>query len=144
MRNIDIGTKYLVIDNLNYETLVKIFSTDVLYETNNIIVRQKKFSTEEIETALAEHTKLLANVWSLNEEDCPEGCTLNHRGEIIDLLAEMLGDDYSSEEYTTAIQETLLFKQMQLDGMRRNIYNSANNKRSRYFNPDAIIDVQFI
>lgn len=144
MRNIDIGTKYLVIDNLNYETLVKIFSTDVLYETNNIIVKQKKFSKEEIEAALAEHTKLLASVWSLNEEDCPEECTLNNRGEVIDLLAEMLDDDYSSEEYTTAIQETLLFKQMQLDGMRRNIYNSANNKRSRYFNPDARIDVKFI
>ena len=56
----------------------------------------------------------------------------------------MLDDDYSSEECTTAIQETLLFKQMQLDGMRRNIYNSANNKRSRYFNPDARIDVKFI
>lgn len=144
MNNIDIKTNYLVIDNLNYETLVKIFNTDVLYETNNIIVKQKKFSTKEIEIALAEHTKLLASVWSLNEEDCPEECTLNNRGEVIDLLAEMLGDDYSSEEYTTAIQETLLFKQMQLDGMRRNIYNSANNKRSRYFNPDAIIDVQFI
>ena len=57
MNNIDIKTNYLVIDNLNYETLVKIFSTDVLYETNNIIVKQKKFSTKEIETALAEHTK---------------------------------------------------------------------------------------
>lgn len=144
MNNIDIKTNYLVIDDLKYETLVKIFSTDVLYETNSIVVKQKKFSTEEIETALAEHTKLLANIWSLNEEECPEKCTLNYRGEIIDLLAEMLGDDYSSEGYTTAIQETLLFKQMQLDGMRRNIYNSANNKHSRYFNPDAMINIQFI
>ena len=56
----------------------------------------------------------------------------------------MLGDEYDDETCVTAIPETIMLEQMKLDGLRRNIYNSANNKHSRYFNPDARVDIEFI
>jgi hypothetical protein len=139
----EIKTNYLTIDNLSYETLVKIFDTSVIYDTNHIIVRQKKFSTEEIEKALAEHSKTLSHIYALDDDDEIE-YTLNNRGVVLDLLLDMLGDEYDDETCVTAIPETIMLEQMKLDGLRRNIYNSANNKHSRYFNPDARVDIEFI
>lgn len=89
----EIKTNYLTIDNLSYETLVKIFDTSVIYDTNHIIVRQKKFSTEEIEKALAEHSKTLSHIYALDDDDEIE-YTLNNRGVVLDLLLDMLGDEY--------------------------------------------------
>lgn len=135
----------LIINDLSYNTLIKVIEGRVLYDSNRIIVKQKKFTPEEIEKALCEQTSYLAKVYSLNEDDCIEETEcLNNRGAVIDLLTDMLGDDYENNTLATAIQEKLLFKQMQLYGLRKFIFCSNKNKNSRYFNVNARIDTEFI
>lgn len=142
MSNIDIGTKYLIIDKLDYETLSKIFYTNVLYETNHIIIKYKNFSREEIDKALEEHSKTLANIYSLSPDtDDLEEYILDYRGKIIDMLAEM--SSYDAEDSASVIRETLMLEQIKIDGLKRNIRGFCN-QNSKYFNPDARIDVQFI
>lgn len=142
MKNIDIETKYLIIDKLDYKTLAKIFNTDILHETNHVVIKYKKFSTEEIDKALEEHSKTLANICSLNsDDDDSEEYTLNNRGKIIDMLAEM--SCYDAKDSVSVIQETLMLEQIKLDGLRKTLVGFCN-QHSRYFNPEAKIDIQFI
>lgn len=135
----------IIINDLSYNTLSKIFDGKILYDTNKIIIKQKRFTTEEIEKALYEQTQYLAKVYSLNQEDLEEESEcLNNRGAVIDLLSNMLGDDYEDKDASTAIQEMLLFKQMELYGLRKLVFNSYKNNRSRYFNVNARIETKFI
>ena len=135
----------IIINDLSYNTLIKIFDGKILYDTNKIIIKQKRFTTEEIEKALYEQTQYLAKVYSLNQEDLEEESEcLNNRGAVIDLLSDMLGDDYEDKDASTAIQEMLLFKQMELYGLRKLVFNSYKNNRSRYFNVNARIETKFI
>ena len=117
--------KILVINDLTYETLSKVFSSDILYDTDKIIVKQKMFTDEEVEKALAEHSKYLANVYSLDEDFVPDEKPLNDRGKIIELLSDMLGYDLDDvDDMGTAIQETLLFEQMKLYGLRKFVFSN--------------------
>ena len=76
----------LIIKDLSYNTLIKVIDGSVLYDSNKITVKQKKFTTEEIEKALCEQTQYLAKVYSLNEDDWEEESKcLNNRGAVIDL-----------------------------------------------------------
>lgn len=137
--------KVLVINDLTYETLSKIFSSDILYDTDKIIVKQKMFTDEEVEGALAEHTQYLANVYSLDDDFVPDEKPLNDRGKIIELLSEMLSYDLNDiDEMATAIQETLLFEQMKLYGLRKFVFSSKFKSKQRYFNPEAPIVIELL
>lgn len=137
--------KTLTINDLSYETLSKVFSSDVLYDTDKIIVKLKMFTNEEVERALAEHSKYLANVYSLDEDFISDEKPLNDRGKIIELLSDMLGYDLDDiDEMGTAIQETLLFEQMKLYGLRKFVFSNRFKNRQRYFNPEAPIVVEIL
>lgn len=135
--------KTLTINDLSYETLSKVFSSDILYDTDKIVIRLKIFSNEEVENALAEHTQYLANVYSLDNNFVSDEKPLNDRGKIIELLSDMLGYDLDDiDEMGTAIQETLLFEQMKLYGLRKFVF--GNRIRQRYFNPEARIIIELL
>lgn len=135
--------KVIIIGDLTYETLSKVFDNNILYDTNRIIIKQKVFSNEDVERALAEHTKYISDAYDLHKQCASNRNSLEDRGKVIDLLSNMLSYDLSdSSEMGTAIQETLLFRQMQLYGMRKFVYGSANRIRKRYFNPEAPIVIE--
>ena len=137
--------KVLIINDLNYETLSKIFSSDILYDTDRIIVKQKMFTDEEVEKALSEHSRYLANVYSLDDDFVSDEKPLDDRGKIIELLSDMLGYDLDDiDDMGTAIQETLLFEQMKLYGLRKFVFSSKFKSRQRYFNPEAPIVVEIL
>ena len=135
--------KTLIINDLSYETLSKVFSSDILYDTDKIVIKLKMFTDEEVEKALAEHTQYLANVYSLDNHFVSDEKSLNDRGRIIELLSDMLGYDLDNiDEMGTAIQETLLFEQMKLYGLRKFVF--GNRIRQRYFNPGARIIIELL
>lgn len=137
--------KVIIIEDLTYETLSKVFDNNLLYDTNRIIIKQKVFTNKDVEMALAEHTKCISDVYDLHKQYASDRNSLEDRGKIIDLLGNMLAYDLSdSSEMGTAIQETLLFKQMQLYGMRKFVYGSKSIVRKRYFNPKAPIVVEIL
>lgn len=135
----------LTIDNLEYETLCKVFGHNYLYETDRIIVKQKKFTYEEIETALEEYTALLAKIFS-KDAGFEEDIRLDNRGKVLELLFLMLNDDY--EQYgdmATAIEEAILYEQWWTEGFRKHLtWNDKDKKPPRYFNPEAKIETIFI
>lgn len=137
--------KVIVIGDLTYETLSKVFDNDILYDTNRIIIKQKMFTIKDVEMALAKHTKYISDVYDLQKQYDSDRTSLEDRGKVIDLLYNMLAYDLSdSSEMGTAIQETLLFRQMQLYGMRKFIYGSESRIRKRYFNPETPIVVEVL
>lgn len=137
--------KILIIDDLTYTTLSKVFDNNLLYDTNRIIIKQKIFTDEDVERALVKHTKYLSDVYTVYEQFVPDGNPLDNRGKVIDLLRDMLDYDLSdTSEMATAIQETLLFRQMQLYGMRKFVYSNKFKCRQRYFNPEAPIVVELL
>lgn len=137
--------KVIVIGDLTYKTLSKVFDNNLLYDTNRIVIKQKIFTNEDVEKALAKHTKYLYQVYATYEQFIPDGNPIEDRGKVIDLLRDMLVYDLSDvSEMGSAIQETLLFRQMQLYGMRKFVYNSTFKRKHRYFNPEAPIVVEIL
>jgi hypothetical protein len=136
----------ITIDNLEYETLCKVFDHDYIYETDRIIVKQKKFSHEEIESALEKYTSLLAKIFSRDADFGEEGIRLDSRGKVLELLNLMADDDYEKYDNTaTAIEEAIMYEQWWTEGFRKHItWNGKGKKLPRYFNPEAKIETIFI
>ena len=123
----------ITVDNLEYETLCKVFDHDYIYETDRIIVKQKKFTYECIREALLKAMKILSDEFA-------EGKYKDKCGKVIDLLIYMLSCD---EDDPIAIQETLLFEQWWVKGLRDD-FISSKGRKPRYFNPEAKIETIFI
>lgn len=123
----------ITIDNLEYETLCEVFNHEHIYETDRIIVKQKKFTYECIQEALLKVMNILS-------EEFTEGKYKDKCGKVIDLLISMLSYD---EDDSAPIQETLLFEQWWVKGLRDDCKPSKGRK-SRYFNPEAKIETIFI
>ena len=136
----------LTIDDLEYETLCKVFDHNYIYETDRIIIKQKKFTYEEIETALEEYTALLAKIFSKDADFGEEGICLNNRGKVLELLNLMADDDYEKYDSTaTAIEETIMYEQWWTEGFRKHLtWNGKDNRSPRYFNPEAKVETIFI
>lgn len=123
----------ITIDNLEYETLMQVFDHNCIYETDKIIVKQKKFTYECVQKALLKIVKMLTGEFA-------EGRYKDKCGKVLDLLVYMLSCD---EDDPIAIQETLLFEQWWVDGLRRD-FKSKKGRKPRYFNPEAKIETIFI
>ncbi len=136
----------ITIDDLKYETLCKVFDHSYIYETDRIIVKQKKFTEEEIETALERYTALLAKIFSKDADFGEEGICLNDRGKVLELLNLMTDDDYEKYDNTaTAVEEAIMYEQWWTEGFRKHITWKEKDKRPlRYFNPEAKIETIFI
>lgn len=137
----------ITIDNLDYETLCKVFDHNYIYETDRIIVKQKKFAEAQIEVALEQYSALLAKIYSKDADFGEEGIGMDNRGEVLDLLQAMLGDNYNNHDnkVATAIEETIMCEQWQIEGFRKHItWNGKDKKLLRYFNPEAKIEIIFI
>ena len=136
----------ITIDNLEYETLCKVFNHNYIYETDRIIVKQKKFTYEEIETALEKYTALLAKIYSKDADFGEEGICLNDRGKVLELLNLMADDDHEKyDEAATAIEEAIMYEQWWTEGFRKHLtWNDKDKKSPRYFNPKARIETIFI
>jgi len=136
----------ITIDNLKYETLCKVFDHNYIYETDRIIVKQKKFTEEEIETALEKYTELLAKIFSKDADFGEEGICLDNRGKVLELLNLMADDDYAKyDNAATAIEEAIMYEQWWTEGFRKHItWNGKDKKPLRYFNPEAKIETIFI
>lgn len=140
-----IEANIIIINNLEYETLNKIYDGQFIYDTDRIVVKQKKFSKQEIELALMNHTKLLAKVYDNSFDIGEDENEMNNRGSIIELLSEMLGDDYDDTDMSTSIQETIKNRQWQTEGLRKYcMWNGKEDKPLRYFNPEAEIEIVYI
>lgn len=139
-----INTKYIVIDNLSYEAMSQIFDTSILYNTNHIVVKCKKFTLEEIDVALECHSKMLLNIISPNSDDDLE-YILDNRGKIIDILIEMSCDPESSID---CIRFELEMEQAKMDYFGKNFFDRNGMpiglSSPNYFNPIAKIDVEYI
>lgn len=123
----------ITIDNLEYDTLCKVFDHNYIYETDRIIVKQKKFTYECVQKALLKVMKTLTGEFA-------EGRYKDKCGKVIDLLVYMLSCD---EDDPIAIQETLLFEQWWVKGLRDDC-KSSKGRKPRYFNPEAKIETVFI
>lgn len=123
----------ITIDNLEYETLCKVFDHNYIYETDRIIVKQKKFTYECVQKALLKVMKTLTGEFA-------EGRYKDKCGKVIDLLVYMLSCD---EDDSIAIRETLLFEQWWVKGLRDDCKFSKGRK-PRYFNPEAKIETIFV
>ncbi len=123
----------ITIDNLEYGTLCEVFNHEHIYETDRIIVKQKKFTYDDIQGALLK----IMNVLS---EEFEEGKYKDKCGKVIDLLISILSYD---EDDPTPIQEVLLFEQWWVKGLRDDCKPSKGRK-PRYFNPEAKIVTIFI
>lgn len=137
----------IIIDNLDYETLCKVFEHNYIYDTDRIIVKQKRFAETQIEAALEQYSALLAKIHSKDADFGEEGICLHNRGKILDLLQAMLGDNYSNHDnkMATAIEEAIMYEQWQIEGFRKHLtWNGKDKKSPRYFNPEAKIETIFI
>lgn len=136
----------IMIDNLEYETLCKVFEHSYIYDADRIIVKQKKFAYEEIDTALEEYTALLAKVFSKDSDFGEEGICLDNRGKVLELLNLMADDDYEEyNKFSTAIEEVIMYEQWWVEGFRKHLmWNGKDEKPLRYFNSKAKIETIFI
>lgn len=137
----------LTIDNLDYETLCKVFDHNYIYDTDRILVKQKKFTYEEIETAIEKYTTLLAKIFSKDADFGEEGICVDNRGKVLDLLQSMLNDNYDdcNSKIATAIEEEVMYEQWQIEGFRKHLIWSGKDKNEmRYFNPKSKIETIFI
>lgn len=123
----------ITIDNLEYGTLCEVFNHEHLYETDRVIVKQRKFTYDDIQGALLKVMNVLS-------EEFEEGKYKDKCGKVIDLLISMLSYD---EDDPAPIQETLLFEQWWVKGLRDDCKFSKERK-PRYFNPEARIETIFI
>lgn len=128
----------ITIDNLDYETLTQIFNIRCLYETDIIIVKQKRFSFDEIEEAYIKHCNDLAawanGTWIIGEE---ESFDIEYRENIIGLIGRMFEENDGGVK---AVRETIMWEQWWVEGKRK-FYSEGN---LRYFNPEAKIETIFI
>lgn len=137
----------IIIDNLDYETLCKVFEHNYIYDTDRIIVKQKRFAEAQIEAALEQYSALLAKIYSKDADFGEEGICLDNRGKILDLLQAMLGDNYSNHDnkVATAIEEAIMHEQWQIEGFRKHLtWNGKDKKSLWYFNPEAKIETILI
>lgn len=123
----------ITIDNLEYGTLCEVFNHEHIYETDRVIVKQRKFTYADIQVALLKVMNVLL-------EEFEEGKYKDKCGKVIDLLISMLSYD---EDDPTPAQEILLFEQWWVKGLRDDC-KSSKGRKSRYFNPDARIETIFI
>lgn len=123
----------ITIDNLNYGILCEVFNHEHIYETDRVIVKQKKFTYDDIHGALLKVMNVLS-------EEFEEGKYKDKCGKVIDLLISMISYD---EDDPTPIQETLLFEQWWVKGLRDDC-KSSKGRKPRYFNPEAKIETIFI
>lgn len=123
----------ITIADLEYETLCEVFNHEHIYETDRVIVKQKKFTYDNIQGALLKVMKMLTDEFA-------EGRYKDKCGKVIALLVYMLSCD---EDDPIAIQETLLFEQWWVKGLRDDCKFSKERK-PRYFNPEAKIETIFI
>lgn len=132
----------ITIENLDYENLKQVFDRQCFYETDIIIVKQKKFSFEEIEEAYVKHCNDLAawanGTYVIGEE---EDYDTEHRENIIGLLGRMLENNDGG---ANAIGETIMWEQWWIEGLRNHCTKGSIRSKSRYFNPDAKIATVFI
>ena len=133
----------ITIDNLEYESLCKIFEHDYLYETDRIIVKQKKFSFNEIKMAYVKHCNNLAE-WAngtfvIGEEN---DIKIEYRYKIIGLLGRMIDDVETGG--MNAIGETIVWEQWWIDGLRNHCTKNCKTGNKRYFNSEARIETIFI
>lgn len=132
----------ITIDNLEYGTLKQVFNTQCFYETDIIIVKQKKFSFEQIEEAYVKHCNDLASfangTYVIGEE---EDFDTEHREDIIGLLGRMFENNDGG---VTAIGETIMWIQWWIEGLRNHCTKANARSRKRYFNPEAKIQTIFI
>lgn len=137
----------LTIADLEYETLCKVFEHNYIYDTDRIIVKQKKFAEAQIEATLEQYSALLAKIYSKDADFGEEGICLDNRGKVLDLLQAMLGDNYNNHDnkIATAIEEAIMHEQWQIEGFRKHLtWNGKDKKSLRYFNPEAKIETIFI
>lgn len=123
----------ITIDNLEYGTLCEVFNHEHIYETDRVIVKQKKFTYDDIHGALLKVMNVLS-------EEFEEGKYKDKCGKVIDLLISMISYD---EDDPTPIQETLLFEQWWVKGLRDDC-KSPKGRKPRCFNPEAKIETIFI
>ena len=123
----------ITIDNLEYETLCEVFNHEHLYETDRVIVKQKKFTNDDIQGALLKVMNVLS-------EEFEEGKYKDKCGKVIDSLISMISYD---EDDPTPIQEILLSEQWWIKGLRDDC-KSQKGRKPRYFNPEARIETIFI
>lgn len=132
----------ITIDNLDYGTLKQVFNTLCFYETDIIIVKQRKFSLEEIEKAYIKHCNDLAawanGTYVIGEE---EEFDTEHREDIIGLLGRMLENDDGGAD---AVGETIMWELWWVEGLRNHCTKGNKRSKSRYFNPEARIETIFI
>lgn len=132
----------ITIDNLEYGTLKQVFNTRCFYETDIIIVKQKKFSFEQIEDAYVKHCNDLASfangTYVIGEE---EDFDTEHREYIIGLLGRMFENNDGG---VTAIGETIMWIQWWIEGLRNHCTKANARSRKHYFNPEAKIETIFI
>lgn len=132
----------ITIDDLEYETLKQIFNTLCFYETDIIVVKQKKFAFDEIEAAYVKHCNDLASfangTYVIGKE---EGFDTEHREDIIGLLGRMFENNDGG---VTAIGKTIIWVQWWIEGLRNHCTKRSARSRSRYFNPEAKIETIFI
>lgn len=132
----------ITIDDLGYETLRQVFDIQCFYETDIIIVRQKKFSFEEIEKAYVKHCNVLAEwangTYEIKEE---EDFATEHREDIIGLLGRMLENNDGG---VNAIGETIMWEQWWIEGLRKYCTKGSARRKPQYFNPEAKIETIFI
>lgn len=76
----------ITIDNLEYETLCEVFNHEHIYETDRVIVKQKKFTYENVQKALLKVMNILSGEFE-------EGKYKDKCGKVIDLLVYMLSFD---------------------------------------------------
>lgn len=123
----------ITIDNLEYGTLCEVFNHEHLYETDRVIVKQRKFTYDDIHGALLRVMNVLSE--EFEERKYKDKC-----GKVIDLLISMISYD---EDDLTPIQEILLFEQWWIRGLRGDC-KSSKGRKPRYFNSEAKIEIMFI
>lgn len=132
----------IMIDNLEYETLCKVFDIRCFYETDIIVVKQKKFPFDEIEKAYVKHCNVLASwangTYEIKEE---EDFDTEYREDIIGLLGRML---QNNDGGTNAVGETIMWEQWWIKGLRSHCTKASARSKLRYFNPEAKIETIFI
>lgn len=132
----------ITIDDLEYGTLKQIFNTLCFYETDIIVVKQKKFAFDEIEAAYVKHCNDLASfangTYVIGEE---EDFDTEHREDIIGLLGRMFENNDGG---ANAIGETIMWEQWWIEGLRNHCTKGSARSRLRYFNPEAKIETIFI
>lgn len=135
--------KVIEIHDLTYGTLLKLFESDILYDTDIIFIKFHWFEQKDIDRALTKHLEYLLKVYTDKLEEDSEA--LNNRGKVIDFLMGLPGaDECEFDDIASHIQETLMMEQMRIYGLRKLVFCGDKRMCNRYFNPNAEIAVEEI